>query len=106
MFEGLEKFDDESINKFIGALLDDKNVDTKTEIENPLNMARLMGIAEWLEAYEMHKPAKFLRGFIKWYNTYMISRDRKSRQEVVSVLGEAMKEERRMRDKLSSEAEE
>ena len=105
MFEGLEKFDDESINKFIGALLDDKNVDTKTEIENPLNMARLMGIAEWLEAYEMYKPAKFLRAFIKSYNTYMISRDRKSRQEVVSVLSEAMKEERRMRDKLSSEAE-
>ena len=53
MFEGLEKFDDESINKFIGALLDGENVDTKTEIENPLNMARLIGIAVWLEAYEM-----------------------------------------------------
>jgi len=106
MFEGLEKFDDESINKFIGALLDGKDVDTKTEIENPLNMARLMGIAVWLEAYNMNKPAKFIRAFIKSYNTFMISRDRKSRQEVVSVLGEAMKEERRLRQKLSSEAEE
>lgn len=106
MFEGLEKFDDESIHKFIGALLDAKDVDTKTEIENPLNMARLIGIAEWLEAYEMNKPAKFLRAFIKSYNTFMISKDRKSRQEVVSVLGEGMKEERRMRDKLTSQAEE
>jgi len=106
MFEGLEKFDEENLHKVLVSLLDDKKVATKTEIQNPLAMARLISIAEWLEAYGMHKPAKFIKAFIVWYQTYMISHDRKSRQEVVAVLGEGMKEERRLRQKLTSDSEE
>ena len=106
MFEGLEKFEEENLHKVLVSMLDNKNVATKTEIQNPLAMARLVSIAEWLEAYEMHKPAKFIKAFILWYQTYMISHDRKSREEVVSVLGEGMKEERRLRQKLTSNTEE
>ena len=106
MFEGLEKFEEENLHKAVASLLDSKNVVTKTEIQNPLAMARLVSIAEWLEAYEMHKPAKYLKAFILWYQTYMISHDRKSRLEVVSVLTEGMKEERSLRQKLSGNAEE
>jgi len=105
-FEGLESFEEENLHKVLVSLLDNKDVVTKTEIQNPLNMARLVSIAEWLEAYNMTKPANFLREFIKMYLTYMISHDRKSRGEVVAVLGEGMKEERRLRQKLTSNMEE
>jgi len=105
-FEGLESFEEENLHKVLVSLLDDKAVVTKTEIQNPLAMARLISIAEWLEEYNMMKPAKFIRKFILWYQTYMISHDRKSRGEVVAVLGEGMKEERRLRQKLTSNMEE
>ena len=106
MFEGLEKYDEENLHKAIASMLDNKNVATKTEIQNPLAMARLISIAEWLEAYEMHKPAKFIREFIKWYQTYMISHDRKSRLEVTSILTEGMKDERSLKQKLTGNTEE
>jgi len=106
IIEGMENYEESNTFKVLDSMLDDKNVITKTELDNPLNMARLFLIADWIDVPNISKPSKAIRDFANKYMTLMISKNRKSRSEVISVLAETMKEERNMKQKLTSGVEE
>ena len=105
-FDGLENYEESNTFKVLDSMLDSKNVKTKTELEVPLKMAQLLLIADWVEDAGMDRAAKKIKNFAESYMTLVISKDRKSRSEVISVLAETMKEERNMKQKLTSGMEE
>lgn len=93
---------DETFEKILVNMLDPKDAATKTEIHNPLGLAKLASLADALEAEGLDLPAKTIRSFIDHYLIYMISHDRKSRTEIIQALSEAFKRERSMAEKLTS----
>jgi hypothetical protein len=103
---------DESFEKILLTMLDEKGISTKTEIHKPLNLTRLETIAQWLrieatsaspeEAIELIACAELIEGFVKKYRINMVSFNRKSRLEVIQALTEGLKEERSLADKLIS----
>ena len=106
IIEGMESYEESNTFKVLDSMLDGKNVETKTELEVPLSMARLLLIADWIDDAGMTRAANRIKNFGKSYMTLVISKDRKSRSEVIAVLAETMKEERNMKQKLTSGSEE
>ena len=102
MLQGLIPSEDESFEKILLALLDTKGVVTKTEIQRPLNLARLKAFGNWCKSEGLTEPAEFVDEFIKIYLEYMISNKRQSRKEVIQALAEGIKAERSLGEKLTS----
>jgi len=91
---------EESLEKILVALLDDENIEMKTEIQKPLNLTRLKVLSVWLKNHDMTKSAQMIDSFIAYYLVYMVSKGRMSRKEIISALTDGLKEERGFKQKL------
>lgn len=69
-------------------VIDDKNLVAQTEIHNPDDLVKLYMLARWCESEKMVESAKLIDQFIEKYLQYMISFERKSRQELVDSVKE------------------
>lgn len=64
----------------------EKNLETKTELIEPLKWATLTMITEFLEEKKMVTSAKILNDFMKSSYKLLISKNRKGREEYVKAL--------------------
>jgi hypothetical protein len=64
----------------------DKDIDLKTEINHPVHLAILKSLSELAIDYNLSKTSKTIETFIKHYLRYMISKGRKSREEIIQGL--------------------
>ncbi len=100
--EGLMASDDESIEKIVGKMLSPEDVETKTEIHQPLALTQLETMATWCLDENCVECHRSITTFIHAYRINMVSFDRQSRKEVERILTEGMKTERALADKLAS----
>ena len=63
----------------------DNDIETKTEIDNPLALSGITLYQRYFEKKGLDKPAKTLKKWTDTYLTYQISNKRKSRSEFVKV---------------------
>jgi len=78
---------DSSIDqKIVEELLNQENLDTKTELSKPMSWACLSLIQNYLKAKNLPKSAIILEDFIKFAFKYLISKDRKGRLEYLEAL--------------------
>ena len=101
ILDGLMDVQEESFEKILITLLDEENVAMKTEIERPINLARLKILDICLENEVMFKSAKVISNFIDNYLIYMVSNKRQSRKEIIQALTEGLKQERTIGEKLT-----
>lgn len=92
---------DETTEKILARLLDSNDIEMKTEIQNPLNLARLFSVADALTHEGYKSSGKLLTSFINIFLLYMTSFNRKRSTEIVTALTEALKREKTMVDKLT-----
>jgi hypothetical protein len=104
-FDKLTPISNDSIEGLMGDMLSEENTPTKTEVNYPTNLTRLEMLGEWhkLEGYE--DIAEFIQKFVDKFRINMISKKRKSRQEVVQMVSE-MNRERSVSERLTSVREE
>lgn len=67
-------------------LTKDKSLPLKTEISDPFTFAFLSAVSSWLKIRGMKKSAQFIKDLQENYMVFMVSKDRKSRQEAIEVL--------------------
>lgn len=67
-------------------LINNRNLETKTELSKPISWACMSMIEEVLEGKEMSFSAGLLKSFSKTAFTYLISKDRKGRNEYIEAL--------------------
>ena len=81
-----------------------KNLEYKTEINNPLAMAVLDSMGDYIEDEWGAGNAKYFRSLLKWYRINMVSHKRKSRFEVIQFaragMGVIAEAEKKMSEKL------
>ena len=95
----LRPVEEESIERILVRLMEEDGIALKTEYPNPLNVARLSALADWLEKEEMTDSAELVREFVKYYSQDMVSFDRKGRAEIVKALQERLKEQEEPRSR-------
>jgi hypothetical protein len=106
MFDGLNEVEDSnSYEEILMSLLNEENVAMKSEIDRPINLARLDVLSFWLKAEGLPKSSEFIDTFIKKFLVYMVSHNRQSRKEIIQALSEGLKEEKTIGEKLISKPE-
>ena len=85
----------ETVEKILTNLLNEINLGMKTDIEVPIEMARLEILQYWSEVEGCIKNAKLLEIFINRYKVDRVSFKRQSREEIIKAVSERVKKEDR-----------
>ena len=102
VFKGMQQLEEETVEKIVVNMLNPENVEMKTRVGVPLALSRLELMGTWYEIEDLPLSKKVIDVFSKFLRVNEVSRDGKSREEVVRILSEAMKQERSMQDRLAS----
>jgi len=92
MEELVEMFKDKKISfqEILLSLLDEEDLEMKTEIHDPLGLTALKILQEYLEKCELSKSAKLIDIFTEYFLKYMVSYKRKSRAEIIEAISKSM----------------
>jgi len=82
----LKKSDENELSKLISELINDRNIELKTEISNPLIMSILDSLGDYLEQKGLKQSSNLLKSFLFWFRVNMISFNRKSRTEYIKAI--------------------
>lgn len=89
-----QPIDDFGVQEILNVLLEgDTNLDLKTHIIRPKQLASLFTLAKVLEISEYNKSSELLLDFITQYLRYMISFKRLSRGEIIRALTTVVQED-------------
>jgi hypothetical protein len=80
------KKDDEFVRIMDKLIHGDKDIDLKTEINHPVHLTILKSLSELAIDHDLPRTSKTIETFIKYYFRYMISKGRKSREEIIQGL--------------------
>lgn len=85
--DDLVESDDISFQQILNNLLDGKlNLDLKTHIFKPKQLASLKTLMEYLKLFNYDKSSKLIRLFLENYLRYMVSYKRLGRTEIIKAL--------------------
>lgn len=84
VFENNAKFD--SQKEIITRLLDDNNLETKTELDKPLRFSVLHIFQEKLKENHLNDSSIILERFLNYSFKYLISKNRQGRKEYIEAL--------------------
>ena len=101
MFSDMDFMNDESIERILGALMKKEDIALKTEIYQPLNLARLSMFGEMMRSLKYTTSHKTIEALVKYYLEYMVSNNREGRKEIISAIAESLKKEQSTIEKLS-----
>ena len=94
IFTELIETTDISLQQILNNLLDgSQNLDLKTQIIKPKQLASLKVFSELIAKFKYSKSSKILEGFIKVYLRYMVSYERQSRKEIIKAISSLFESE-------------
>jgi oligoendopeptidase F len=102
IFSELSLQSDESFEKILRALMESKDIELKTEIINPLAMAKLKAFGKYMGQKKYVKCEAFIDSFIEALNKYMVSNDREGRREIIQAISEVKKKTESVTEKLTT----
>lgn len=102
VFAGMQQLEDETVEKIVVSMLNPENVEMKTRVAVPLALSRMELMGTWYEIEGFPDAKKVVDAFCKFFRVNEVSLDGKSREEIVRILSEAMKQERSLQDKMTA----
>jgi len=86
---------DISLQKILNNLIEgDKNLDLKTHIFKPKQLASLIVIQEYLKNIGLTKSSDLIKSFMKHFKRLMVSYKRLSRIEIIKAISSILEKER------------
>lgn len=102
IFSDMVEANDISLQQILNNLLDgSKDLDLKSHIFKPKQLASLNVLSDLLKRLEFKKSSKVIMDFIGIYLRYMVSFDRLSRKEIVKALSNLVEKENENLRKLT-----
>jgi hypothetical protein len=83
---GTIKQEEDIKREIVRELLTSDNLETKTELTNPLKWSCLTQIQTFVENHQMKISSQILKSFVQISFSYLISKDRKGRDEYIKAL--------------------
>lgn len=103
IFSDMVEANDISLQQILNNLLDgSKDLDLKSHIFKPKQLASLNILADLLNRLKYKKSHKVIIDFIKIYLRYMVSFDRLSRKEIIKALSNLVEKENEKLKKLTN----
>lgn len=102
----LQAYEGDSVEQILRDLLNDKNIELKTELKNPLMMSKARLLVTWCRAEGLTTTADLLEAFIEFYVRDMVSYNRSSRTEITQAIAEIMKRDQGLKQRLLGGSEE
>lgn len=94
IFSELVEATDISLQQILNNLLDGShNLDLKTQILKPKQLASLKVLSELISNLKYTKSSSIIESFIKTYLRYMVSYERQSRKEIIKALSSLIESE-------------
>lgn len=81
-----------SFQQILNKLLDKDNLELKTEISKPKQLAVLSVFSQYIKSFGFNLCSNLIDNFIKTYYTNMVSFNRKSRTEIIKALSSILKD--------------
>ena len=92
--DDLNEITETSLNDILMRMLEgDKDLDLKTHIISPINLAKLKMISVLLKIQEYSDSSDIIVEFINTLNRYMVSFDRMSRTEIIKAISSLLDKE-------------
>ena len=82
----LEQYDELSKEKILMYMYQDDNLEMKSEIKKPLEMARLKVLSDFLKTLTHEKSSNTISDLITIILKYMVSHDRLGREELFKTI--------------------
>ncbi len=82
IFKGRSK----SPEMILSEMIEPQNIELKTEISQPINLAKLSTIAEACRHEKLERTARVIDYFVEKYLRYEVSHNRESRREMIEGL--------------------
>lgn len=96
----LQDVKDLSYQEILNNMLDSNNLELKTHINQPKQLAGLNILAQYLDSIGLDDSADMLFSFIDIFLTYMVSYKRLSRTEIIKALTSNLAQERENQEKI------
>lgn len=94
IFNELIESTDISLQQILNNLLDgSQNLDLKTQIVKPKQLASLNVLSDLLKEMKFKDSSKMLKDFIEIYLRYMVSYERQSRKEIIRAVSSLLERE-------------
>jgi hypothetical protein len=107
ILDGLVQVDEDSPEKILISMVDEKGLPMKTDIEKPRAMSQLEFLAEWLKLENAPESADMVEKYVGFFKRNRVSYKRKSREEIIrGLIGIEQNNERSLAQKLTSPSEE
>lgn len=84
--EELFKGHDKTPEMILSEMIDSRNIEMKTEISQPINLAKLYVVAQCLKDDGYEGAGQRIEDFINRYLLYQVSYNRQSRKEIIEAL--------------------
>ena len=98
VLDELKQVKDITAQEILNAMLDgDENLDLKTHIYKPKQLASLNLVGDLLKGLKYKRASKTIENFIEIYLRYMVSYKRMSRQEIIKALSHMIEIEEKSR---------
>lgn len=98
------EYSDESLEKILANLMNDENIELKTEINNVPSIAILSVLSEYFKEKGLAKSNELIENYVKKYLKFMVSSNRKGRLEIIdAVKGMVSSFRLTVKDRLTSD---
>ena len=101
--DGFYEYSDSSLEKILGNLLDTKDIELKSEINDVASISVLKSLGDYLKSKKLPTSSKYILDYILNFLKYMVSYKRKGRMEIIDAVKGMAQNSFNMKDKLTKD---
>lgn len=101
--DGFNEYSDASIEKILGNLLDTKDIELKSEINDVASITVLKTLGDYLKTKKLPVSSALLLNYIQDFLKYMVSNKRKGRMEIIDAVKGMLQNSMNMKDKMTKD---
>lgn len=102
LLDEFEKVGDVTAEEILTNLMQAENIEMKTEIKKPLQLAKLYVLKELLQDAGFNTASGIINAFIQKYLVYMVSDKRKGRKEIIDAISGIREQIKTVKEKLTN----
>lgn len=100
LLDEFEKLNDVTAEEILTNLMQAENIEMKTEIKKPLQLAKLYVLKTLLQNTGFNTASNIIDTFIQKYLVYMVSDKRKGRKEIIEAVSGIREQVKTVKEKL------
>jgi uncharacterized protein YdaL len=101
--DGFNEYSDVSLEKILGNLLDTKDIELKSEINDVASISVLKTLGDYLKSKKLPISSTYILDYIHNFLKYMVSYKRKGRMEIIDAVKGMAQNSLNMKDKMTKD---